>query len=78
MQYELYEGLYKSKGTKAAILMSQLVRKIQSQIHSQVQGQPETVHPVMLEMKILGWGPIWLVYCLCLTKAEISLNSFVM
>ena len=34
MQYELYEGLHESKGTKAAALMSQLVRKIQRQADS--------------------------------------------
>jgi hypothetical protein len=31
MQYELYERLHKSKGTKAGALMSQLIRKIQRQ-----------------------------------------------
>ena len=40
MQYELREGLHESKGTKAAALMGQLVRKIQRQAYSGVQGQP--------------------------------------
>jgi hypothetical protein len=34
IQYELYEGLHRSKRTKAAALMSQLVRKIQKQADS--------------------------------------------
>jgi hypothetical protein len=34
IQYELYEWLHKSKGTKVAALMSQLVRKIQRQADS--------------------------------------------
>jgi len=37
-----YKGLHGSKGTKAAVLMSQLLRKIQRQADSRVQGQPET------------------------------------
>ena len=32
MQYELYEGLHESKGTKAAALTSQFARKIQRQV----------------------------------------------
>jgi hypothetical protein len=34
MQYELHEKLHESKGTKAASLMRQLVRKIQRQADS--------------------------------------------
>ena len=44
MQYELYEGLHESKGAKAATVMSLLLRKIQSQADSCVQGQPRTQH----------------------------------
>ena len=32
MQYELYEGLHESKGTKPAALTSQFARKIQRQV----------------------------------------------
>jgi hypothetical protein len=34
MQYELYKELHESKGTKAAALMSQFVRKIEWQADS--------------------------------------------
>ena len=34
--------------------------------------------PGVLEMVISGQGPIQLTYCLCLTKADRSLNSFAM
>jgi hypothetical protein len=37
-----YEGLHKSKGTKAGALISQLVRKVERQADSRVQGQPGT------------------------------------
>lgn len=39
-----YEGLHESKGAKAATVMSLLLRKIQSQADSCVQGQPRTQH----------------------------------
>jgi hypothetical protein len=37
-----YEGVHESKGTKAAALRSQLVRKIQRQADFGVQGHPGT------------------------------------
>jgi hypothetical protein len=38
MQYELYEGRHRSKETTAAAVKSQLLRKIQRQVDSLVQG----------------------------------------
>jgi len=51
-----YEGLHNSKGTKVAILLSQLVRKIKRQADSWVQGQPGTPGPDVVKMVISGLG----------------------
>ena len=66
--------------------MSQLVRKIQRQadtnagrfLSSRSAWDRANLGPGVVEMVISGQDPTQLVYCLCLTQAGRSLNSFAM
>ena len=75
-----YEGLLECKGKKAATLMNQFVRKIQSRQISEfkISLGYSKFRPRCGRNGSSGTGPTHLVYALYLKEAGRSLKSFVM